>query len=264
MGRYIIRRLLQAVPLLFLLSIFVFFLIHAMPGGADQVIFNPRLDAAGRAALRASFGLDQPLPVQYVKWLGNTLVGNFGFSFVTRQPVTDLLSERFPNTIMLFAAALSIALILDILLGSLSAQRQNSATDYALTTLSYFGLAMPAFLLGIFLQDVFAVQLHWLPVSGTQTLGYSFDFFNGVLDRVLHLILPTMALATLFVAGWSRFMRSSMIDVVKQDYMRTARAKGVSSGAMLFQHALRNAVLSVSSARSPSTTSTPMARRDGT
>lgn len=243
MGRYIIRRLLQAIPLLFLLSIFVFTLIHLMPGGADQVIFNPRLDAAGRAAIRASFGLDQPLPVQYIKWLGNMLIGNFGFSFQTRQPVTDLLSERFPNTLVLFAFALSIALVMAVLLGSLSAQRQNSVTDYTLTTLSYFGLAMPAFLLGIFLQDLFAVQLHWLPVSGTQTLGYSFDFFNGLLDRFLHLILPTIALATLFVSSWSRFMRSSMIDVVKQDYMRTARAKGVSPGAMLFQHALRNAVI---------------------
>lgn len=243
MGRYIIRRLLQSVPLLLLLSIFVFLLIHAMPGGPDQVIFNPHLDAAGRAALRASFGLDQPLPVQYIKWLGNMLTGNFGFSFQTKQPVTDLLNERFPNTLVLFAAALSIALVMAVLLGSLSAQRQNSVTDYALTTLSYFGLAMPAFLLGIFLQDVFAVQLHWLPVSGTQTLGLSFDFFNGLLDRFLHLILPTIALATLFVAGWSRFMRSSMIDVVKQDYMRTARAKGVSPRAMLFQHALRNAVI---------------------
>lgn len=243
MGRYIIRRLLQAIPLLFLLSIFVFLMIHAMPGGPEQVIFNPHLDAAGRAAIRASFGLDQPLPIQYIKWLGNMLIGNFGFSFQTKQPVTDLLSERFPNTLVLFGVALSIALVLAILLGSISAQRQNSATDYALTTLSYFGLAMPAFLLGIFLQDVFAVQLHWLPVSGTQTLGYSFDFFNGMLDRILHLILPTMALATLFVAGWSRFMRSSMIDVVKQDYMRTARAKGVNPRAMLFQHALRNAVI---------------------
>ncbi len=243
MGRYIIRRLLQAIPLLFLLSIFVFLLIHAMPGGPEQVIFNPHLDAAGRAALRASFGLDQPLPVQYIKWLGNMLTGNFGFSFQTKQPVTDLLSERFPNTLVLFAAALSIALVMAVLLGSLSAQRQNSATDYTLTALSYFGLAMPAFLLGLFLQDVFAVQLHWLPVSGTQTLGFSFDFFNGLLDRFLHLILPTTALATLFVAGWSRFMRSSMIDVVKQDYMRTARAKGVTPRAMLFQHALRNAVI---------------------
>jgi len=243
MGRYIIRRLLQAIPLLLLLSIFVFLLIHAMPGGPEQVIFNPHLDAAGRAALRASFGLDQPLPVQYIKWLGNMLTGNFGFSFQTKQPVTDLLNERFPNTLVLFAAALSIALVMAILLGSISAQRQNSVTDYTLTTLSYFGLAMPAFLLGIFLQDVFSVQLHWLPVSGTQTLGYSFDFFNGLLDRVLHLVLPTITLATLFVAGWSRFMRSSMIDVVKQDYMRTARAKGVNPRAMLFQHALRNAVI---------------------
>ena len=243
MGRYIIRRLLQAIPLLFLLSVFMFLLIHALPGGADQVIFNPRLDAAGRAALRASFGLDQPLPVQYLKWLGNTLVGNFGFSFVTKQPVSDLLAERFPNTLELFSVALLVALVLAILLGAISAIRQNSITDYTLTTISYFGIAMPAFLLGLLLQDLFAVQLHILPVSGTQTLGFTFDPFNSFLDHVLHLVLPTVALSTLFIAGWSRFMRSSMIDVVKQDYMRTARAKGVSTVKMVFQHALRNAMI---------------------
>ncbi len=243
MGRYILRRLLQAIPLLILISIFMFLLIHALPGGPDAVIFNPHLDAAGRAALRARFGLDQPLPIQYVKWLGNTLTGNFGFSFATSQPVSDILSQRFPATLELFVSALLIALVLAIFLGVMSAVRQNSAVDYVLTTLSYFGIAMPAFLLGLFLQDIFGVQLHLLPVSGTSTLGVTYDAFNSVYDRVLHLILPVIALATLFIAGWSRYMRSSTIDVLKQDYMRTARAKGVSSRDMLVRHALRNAII---------------------
>jgi peptide/nickel transport system permease protein len=243
MGRYIIRRVLQAIPLLFLLSIAMFLLIHALPGGADQVIFNPHLDAAGRAALRARFGLDQPLPIQYIKWLGNCLIGNFGFSFATNQPVSDIFAERFPPTIELFAIALSLALVMAVLLGTISAIRQNSVVDYALTTISYFGLAMPAFILGIFLQDIFGVQLHWLPVSGTETLGFTFDAFNAAFDKFLHIILPTLTLATLFVAGWSRYMRSSTIEVVKQDYMRTARAKGVSPSAVLFRHALRNSII---------------------
>jgi len=243
MGRYIIRRLLQAIPLLFLLSIFMFLLIHALPGGPEQVIFNPHLDAAGRANLRARFGLDQPLPVQYLKWIGNFLIGNFGFSFATNQPVSQVLAQRFPNTLQLFSISLLVALVLAIFLGVISAVRQNSALDYTVTTLTYFGLALPAFLLGLFLQDIFAVQLHWLPVSGTATLGYTFDPFNAFYDHLLHLVLPVIALSVLFVAGWSRYMRSSMIDTTKQDYMRTARAKGVSPTSSLVRHALRNAVI---------------------
>lgn len=243
MGRYIIRRLLQAIPLLLLISIFMFALIHLLPGGADAVIFNPRLDAAGRAAIRASFGLDQPIYIQYLKWLGNSLTGNFGFSFANHLPVSSILAVRFPATIELFSCSLLFALICAIVLGVVSAVRQNTATDYTLTVISYFGIAMPAFILGLFLQDIFAVQLHVLPVSGTQTLGYTFDAFNSFLDQATHLILPVITLAFLFIAAWSRFMRSSMIDVIKQDYMRTARAKGVSPVKILVQHALRNALI---------------------
>lgn len=243
MGRYILRRLLQAIPLLFLLSLFVFLLIHSLPGGPDQVFLSPTLDAAGRAALRARFGLDQPVPIQYLKWLGNALTGDFGFSFVTNQPVLQIISQRFPATLELFVTALVIALIFAILLGVISAVRQNTATDYTLTSLSYFGLAMPAFLLALFAQAIFGVYLHWLPTSGTATLGMNFDFFNGLWDHLLHLILPVLVLAILFVAGWSRYMRSSMIEVIKQDYIRTARAKGVSSRSILTRHALRNAVI---------------------
>jgi peptide/nickel transport system permease protein len=243
MGRYIIRRSLQAIPLLLLLSIFMFLLIHALPGGPEQVIFNPHLDAAGRAALRARFGLDDPLYLQYLKWLGNILIGNFGFSFATNQAVSAVIGQRFPATLQLFGISLLVALVLAIFLGVISAIRQNSPLDYTVTTISYFGLAMPAFLLGLFLQDIFAVQLHWLPVSGTTTLGMTYDPFNATLDHLLHLVLPVTALSVLFVAGWSRYMRSSMIDTTKQDYMRTARAKGVSPTSSLVRHALRNAVI---------------------
>src|SRR2546425_9635185 len=183
MGRYIIRRLPQALLLLALLSVGMFLLIHALPGAPEQVIFNPRLSAAGRAAIRARFGLDQPLYVQYLRWLGNALTGDFGFSFTTNQPVAQLLGERFPATIQLFSLALLLALILAITIGVISAVRQGSLTDYTLTTLSYFGIAMPVFLLGLFAQDIFGVWLHWLPVSGSATLGYSFDPFNTFLDR---------------------------------------------------------------------------------
>ena len=243
MGRYIIRRLLQAIPLLFLLSIFMFALIHALPGGPEAVIFNPHLDAAGRAALRARFGLDDPVPIQYFKWLGRALIGDFGFSFVTNEPVTDILGQRFPVTLQLFSSALILALIIAITLGVLSAVRQRTMVDYTLTTLSYFGIAMPIFLFGLFAQDIFGVWLHWLPTSGTQSFGYTFDPFGAFLDHLSHLVLPMLVLAISFIAGWSRYMRSSMIEVIKQDYIRTARAKGVAPVPVLLRHALRNAVI---------------------
>jgi len=243
MGRYIIRRLLQAIPLLFLVSVFMFALIHAIPGGPEAVIFNPHLDAAGRAALRARFGLDDPVPIQYFKWLGRALVGDFGFSFVTNEPVTDILSRRFPVTLELFFCALTLALIIAITVGVLSAVRQRTVVDYSLTTLSYFGISMPIFLFALLAQDIFGVWLHWLPTSGTQTFGYTFDPLGAFLDHLSHLILPVLVLAITFIAGWSRYMRSSMIEVIKQDYIRTARAKGVAPAPVLIRHSLRNAVI---------------------
>jgi len=243
MGRYLIRRLLQALLLLALLSVGMFLLIHALPGGPEQVIFNPRLSAAGRAAIRAKFGLDQPLPIQYLRWLGNALTGDFGFSFDTYEPVSSVIAQRFPATLELFSGALGLALIVAITLGVISAVRQRTITDYTLTTFAYFGIAMPIFLFGLLAQDIFGVSLHWLPVSGTETLGYTFDPFNALLDHLAHLVLPTLVLAITFIATWSRYMRASMIEVTKQDYMRTARAKGVAPVRLLLRHGLRNAVI---------------------
>src|SRR5438034_8191925 len=130
MGRYIIRRLLQAIPLLFFLSVFMFTLLHLLPGGPEQVLFNPRLSAAGRAALRAHFGLDDPLPIQFVKWLGRALTGDFGFSFANNLPVSFILGQRFPATLQLFVTAFALALVLAIVLGMISGLRQGTVTDY--------------------------------------------------------------------------------------------------------------------------------------
>lgn len=243
MGRYIIRRILQAIPLLFLLSLAMFGLIHLLPGGAEAVLFNPRLTAAARAALRARMGLDDPFYLQYVKWISAALTGNFGYSFNTNEPVSAILARRFPNTLELFGIAFAVALTLAILIGVLSAVRQGTATDYSLTILAYVGISMPAFLLGLLLQDIFGVKLQWLPTSGTGSYGLALSPLASFTDHLQHLILPVIALSILFIAGWSRYMRSSMIEVVKQDYMRTARAKGVGTGALLVRHALRNAVI---------------------
>ena len=231
--------------MLFLVSVAMFGLIHLMPGGPVGVFLNPRLSAAGRAAIEKRFGLDQPLPVQYIKWLLSALQGDFGFSFVTNEPVTQVLGEHFPATLELFASALLVALIFAIFLGTISAVRQGTSTDYIVTTISYFGISMPIFLLGLMAQDVFAVWLHWLPTSGTSTAGIAFDPFNAAWDHFNHLLMPMLVLATTFLAGWSRYMRSSMREVRKQDYIRTARAKGASDAAVNYHHALKNAILPV-------------------
>jgi peptide/nickel transport system permease protein len=243
MGRYIIRRILQAIPLLFLLTIGMFILIRLLPGGPEAVFFSPRMTAAARAALRANYGLNDPLPIQYVKWITSALTGNFGYSFDTYEPVTAIIARRFPPTIELFGTALTLALILAILLGVIAAVRQGTLIDYTLTVLAYFGICMPVFLLALLAQEIFGVTLGWFPTSGTATLGFTLSPFDSFVDHLQHLFLPMIVLAIAFIAGWSRYMRSSMIEVVRQDYMRTARAKGVGSISLLMRHGFRNAVI---------------------
>src|SRR5260370_2187326 len=162
MGRYIIRRILQAIPLLFLLPIAMFGLIHLIPGGAYAVLVNPGLTAAGRAALRVRMGLDDPFYIQYVKWISGALTGNFGYSFVTNEHVSTILARRFPATLELFGIAFLVALMLAILIGVISAVRQGTASEYSLTILAYVCISMPSFLPRLLLQDIFCLLTIWL------------------------------------------------------------------------------------------------------
>lgn len=253
MRRYIIRRLLQAVLLLFILSIFFFLLIHAIPGGPERVFLAPRQTAEARRQIIHNLGLDQPLYIQYLKWLGGLLHGDLGTSFTDNQPVASDIVARIPATLELFAAALSFALVVAIIFGVVSAVRQYSILDYTLTTFAYFGISMPIFWFGLILQELFGVTLlpmfyysfglRWpiFGLSAPDTSDYSTLQLFG--DRLLHLVLPTLVLSLLFIAGWSRYLRSSMLDTVKQDYIRTARAKGLGGRTIFFRHALRNALI---------------------
>lgn len=244
MTRYVIRRLLQAVLILFLLSIGLFGLIHAIPGGPQQVFLAPHQTLQARQALIHKWGLDQPLPIQYWNWLKGALHGDFGISLSDNQPVSADIASRLPATLELFAAALALALIVSIIFGVVAAARQYSILDYTLTTLSYLGISLPVFWFGLILQQIFGVQLHMLPVFGqvsADTTGFTaFDSFE---DLLIHLILPAIVLSIIFIAGWSRYLRSSMLDTIKQDYVRTAHAKGLSSARVFFVHALRNALI---------------------
>ncbi len=244
MRRYILRRLIQAVVMLFVMTIVFFGMIHAIPGGPDRVLFNPKLPPLVRIQLRHQFGLDQPVHIQYINWLTQVLHGNFGYSFVDNQPVMSDVGARIPATVELFVTGMLFALIVAVILGVFSAVRQYSITDYLVTVLAYFGISMPVFFFGLVLQEIFAVKLGWFPDLGRASVDQSgFTPIQIFEDYAVHLVLPVAMFSLLFIAVWSRYLRSSMLDVVKQDYIRTARAKGLSSRVVFFRHGLRNALI---------------------
>lgn len=259
MIRYIIRRLLQAIPLLLLVSIVIFVLVNLAPGGPLAGHSKSRRMKPERAErLRHQLGLDQPLHVQYLVWLvGNdwlqedgvrrgVLRGDFGFSFQTRRPVLTEIWQRLPNTVYLMGVAFIVIYILSVPIGVISAIKQYSVFDIAVTTVSFMGQSIPEFWFGLILIIVFYGILinpftgeSLLPSGGMATLGVGFDLW----DRIKHLILPVSMLTLTWVAWYSRFLRSSMLEVVNMDYIRTARAKGLTERVVLYRHALKNAAL---------------------
>ncbi len=244
MRRYLIRRLLQTILLLFILSVVLFSLLHAIPGGPVRALIGPRATKEQIASITHDLGLDQPLYIQYWNWITNILHGNLGTSFASGLPVSFEIGTRVGNTLELFLAAMAFAMIVAILLGVLSAVRQYSIMDYSATIFAYFGIAMPIFWFALVLQQIFGVKLGVLPIFGQQSLNTTgFSPLDNFEDHLVHLILPMITLSLLFIAGWSRYLRSSMLDVVKQDYVRTARAKGLSPRVVFFKHALRNALI---------------------
>ena len=269
MGQYIVRRLFQAIPMLLIVSFVLFALVNLAPGGPlSQYSRSRRMTAERAAALKRQFGLDKPLAVQYIVWLvgndwmaidtdGNgitdsygtrkgVLRGDFGFSFQNREPVLDQILDRLPNTMYLMGITLLVVAIVAIPVGIISAVKQYSAFDITVTTLSFMGQAMPEFWLGLILILIFYVGLDnpvtgksLLPGGGMYTIGAEFS----IVDRIRHLILPVSMGVVGWVAWWSRFLRSSMLEVINQDYIRTARAKGQIERKVLYRHALRNALI---------------------
>jgi peptide/nickel transport system permease protein len=236
------RRVIQMVPLLFGITIILFAVIQAAPGGPEGALLESGrfIDPEVIESYRERLGVDQPIPVQYLRWLGGAVRGDLGISFSTTRPVVAMIAERLPATLELMGAAFLIAAILAFALGILSAVRPHTAVDQVATGLSFVGIAMPVFWFALILQLVFGVWLGWLPVAGTHTAGDS-----SVGDHLLHLILPASVLSVRYVAGWSRYLRSSMLTELRSDYVRTARAKGVSESRVVGVHALRNALIPV-------------------
>ncbi len=246
---YLARRLLLLIPLLLGITLISFVVIHLAPGEPTdlQTQMNPQASAELQERLRRQYGLDQPLYIQYGQWLGRLAVLDFGESFSgDRRPVLDKILERLPVTILINLLSIAFILAVSVPLGIISAVRRNSLFDRTTTILVFTGFAMPSFWLALLMMDWFGVRLGLLPISGLKSLGYEYLSFSGqVLDRISHLILPVFVSAIGGLAGFSRYMRSNMLEVVRQDYILTARAKGLSERTVIYKHALRNALLPV-------------------
>lgn len=236
---YIIKRLLQAIPLLIGVSIIGFAMMHLAPGGPLAVYtLNPTITAQDIERIKHIFGLDQPIHIQYLKWAYGIFTGNWGFTFFGGRPVLQVILERFPATFLLMGSAMSLAILIGMLIGVLGAVRRYSIFDYLATTGAMVALSFPTFWFGLMTIFIFSLKLGWLPSGGMYTLGGEED----ILDLFRHLLLPTMVLALVLVAQWSRYSRSSFLEVIHQDYIRTAKSKGLSGGRILLRHAFPNAV----------------------
>jgi peptide/nickel transport system permease protein len=245
MARFILRRLLLMIPLLWGVSVFTFALMFLIPGSAvSQYRLNPRVRPEDAARIERQLGLDRPWPVQYVDWTWDLLHGDLGVSLHNYLPVTNRILAVLPNTLLLTVCALIFALILAIPLGVYAAVRHNTWFDHTSTVGSVVLFAMPTYWLALLLVIFFAIKANqWGLPSFPATGIVNVRDGGGFLDRVHHLILPTVALGLVQVGVWSAYIRSSMLEVLRQDYVRTARAKGLRQRAVLFSHALRNAFL---------------------
>lgn len=243
MGKYLLKRFLQAIPLLLLVSIAVFFMLHLVPGGPLAVYTRSKATPEMLAAMRAQLGLDKPIIIQYFSWLGNAIRGDFGISFDTQRPVLTEIMDRLPATLYLIGSTFTVVLIISLVVGIISAIKQYSILDIVITTITFIGQALPDFWVGMMLILITygipnpATGKPFFPIGGMYTVGAEF----ALGDWLGHLFLPSLTLGLAWVSWYSRFLRSSMLDVIHEDYIRTARAKGLKERIVILKHALKNA-----------------------
>ena len=256
---YIVKRLAMLVPVMLGVSIIAFSLIHLAPGDPARTMLGERATQEQLNEIREKYGLDKPLYVQYGIWLNGVLHGDLGRSITTHEEVAKEIGDRFPNTMELAIAAMIFAIIVGVFAGIISATKQYSITDYTCMGVALFGISMPVFWLGIMLMMIFGVFLGWLPIGGRIDLLIPFQRVTGfmVFDSIItgnfpalisvlrHLILPAIALGTIPMAMIARVSRSSMLEVLRQDFIRTERAKGLSERMVIYKHAVRNAMVPV-------------------
>jgi peptide/nickel transport system permease protein len=240
--RYLIHRLVEAALVLLLMSFVIYGLIGLMPGDPIDLMAsgNPNITTADVARLKALYGLDQPLLERYGHWLGSALRGEFGYSRAYARPVLEVLPPRLANTCLLMGLSFVLALMIALPAGIVAALRPRSWLDYGLNLLAFAGISVPSFWLALLLLLLFSVELGWLPPSGVQTVGV-----DSLGDRLAHLVLPVLTLTVLTAGSVLRFTRSAMLETLRQDYIRTARAKGLGPLGVVLGHALRNAMIPV-------------------
>jgi peptide/nickel transport system permease protein len=249
---FLARRLIGAVPLVLGILTLIFFIMHLAPGDPTSRYFDPNVSPEVIAQMRQNLGLDQPVPVQYFRWMTAFLTGNFGYSFGQMRPISDILPSVMWNTLQLTFVSLIVIFALGMLIGIYQAVRQYSASDNVLTLVALFFYSMPGFWLALMLILIFALkasQWDWpvqFPASQMTSVSYNaMSTFEQIRDRFMHLLLPATALGIGSAAGVARYMRGSMLEVIRQDYVRTARAKGMTERVVVFKHALRNALLPI-------------------
>ncbi|PAQ12482.1 ABC transporter permease [Mesorhizobium temperatum] len=235
MAIYILRRMVSTIAVMVMVGMFVFLLLRLAPGDPAAIIAGKSATAEMIAGIREQLGLNDPLPVQFVHWAFGILRGDLGISIFSGRPVLELISQRLEPTLSLSILTMILSVLVGVSFGILAAWRSGGFVDRLLTAFSAFGYSVPVFVIGYFLIYFFAIRMHWLPVQGYAPIG------EGLGPWFVHLVLPTVALSLGFIAFIARVTRASMLEVLSEDYMRTAAAKGASSYAMLFHHALKNA-----------------------
>lgn len=242
MGRYIQQRLLVSIPILLLITIIAFLLLQAAPGDPLNAYIPPDapLPAEQREALREELGLNQPLYIRYFYWLKEALQGNLGISAKNLEPVSEAIGRRVVPTLSLMGVALVVGISVGVVLGLIGAVKKYSFLDNFLTVLAFLGISFPVYLVGLIGLYIFALQLGWLPAGGMNTPGD-----GGFVDTAKHLILPSLIISIQYIASTMRYTRSAMLEVLDQDYVRTARAKGLNERVILMGHALKNAMIPI-------------------
>ncbi|MFA4966976.1 MAG: ABC transporter permease [Candidatus Margulisiibacteriota bacterium] len=246
MRKYVFGRLLQLIPLLIGISLISFFVMHLAPGDPTALFIDPNVNPAELARVKANWGLDQPIYIQYGKWLFNAVKGDFGRSYITSQPVIAEIGERLPATLLLMISSMILTLLISIPIGVYSAVKKGSWFDNFFTVFSFAGMAIPSFWLGLMLMLLFSVQLDWLPAVGmfNPLMKHTHPLYRA-LDVVIHMILPLTTMTVLSLAGISRYQRAAMLEVLNQDFIKVARAKGLPERVVIFKHALRNALIPI-------------------
>lgn len=243
MKKYIVKRLIQTIPVLIGISIIVFALVNLQPGDPFSTMMDPNLSLEMKEQMLERLGYNDPLPVQYFKWLIRALHGDLGYSIAFKQLVVSVIGSCIGNTVILSICSLILSIAIAIPCGVISATHQRTKIDYIVTVFAFMGLSIPAFFFGMLLIKIFSVELGWLPISGMVTTGMSYSGWAQIFDIAKHMILPMIVLGLMNTASLMRYTRSDMIEILKSDYIRTAKAKGVKRKAIIYVHALKNELL---------------------